>query len=365
MMKCKVCDQHFVDILKHILKNEACKAAYNVDQIMEERRLVRLDKKRKYMRKRYVDKNEEILKQKKDHYESEKQRILKDRKDYYEINHDEVREKQAAYYRRSRQRQRFRKYLLAKDVLSYLSKPQEHLFHHSNGFCQPETMKYLNHSVEYHDGVCESCKEPKAVKLAGVNRLVCTSCTNAHCGVCKAEVSPNPLLGYFHYSPDTGHKLGFLPGYCPLYSNELFGNVPATVTEVKECTICKDVIERHPEYKISLKAEKKRILVNNDCYESVDVMIYNCNLCVARRTFVCEFDLHMKSHTMDGPLVAIIAMNTTRNVKFVSPSPGHVEADDFRVFEKEFMELKCVTAVLAVFNGKRMEDYFDKHDTED
>ena len=80
MMKCKVCDQHFVDILKHILKNEACKAAYNVDHILEERKLLRLDKKRNYMRKRYVDKNEEILKQRKDHYESEKQRILKDKK---------------------------------------------------------------------------------------------------------------------------------------------------------------------------------------------------------------------------------------------------------------------------------------------
>ena len=61
-MKCKFCDQHFVDILKHILKNEACKAVYNVDHMMEERRLLRLEKKRVYMKNRYEnDKTGEII----------------------------------------------------------------------------------------------------------------------------------------------------------------------------------------------------------------------------------------------------------------------------------------------------------------
>ena len=42
---------------------------------------------------------------------------------------------------------------------------------------------------------------------------------------------------------------------------------------------------------------------------------------------------------MDGPLIAIIAMDTGRNVEFVSPSPGHVKEDNFGVFKKEFMKL--------------------------
>lgn len=216
-MKCKFCDQHFVDILKHILKNEAC----NVDHMMEERRLLRLEKKRFYMKNRFEnDKTGEILEKRRDHYEKEKNKILKYKEVYYEMNKDEVREKQAAYYSRSKsavcQRQRFRKFLLARDILSYLSKPQEHLFHHSTGFCQPETIKYLNHSVEYDDGACESCDDHKPVKLVGVNRLVCTSCHKAHCTVCKSEVSPNPLLGYLHYSPDTGHKLFLAIALCIL-----------------------------------------------------------------------------------------------------------------------------------------------------
>ena len=354
IMKCKFCDQHFVDILKHILKNEACKAVYNVDHMMEERRLLRLEKKRSYMKNRY---------------ENDKNKILKSKEVYYEMNKDEVRVKQAAYYSRSKsavcQRQRFRKFLLARDILSYLSKPQEHLFHHSSGFCQPETIKYLNHSVEYDDGACESCDDHKSVKLVGVNRLVCTSCHKAHCTVCKSEVSPNPLLGYLHYSPDTGHKLGFLPGYCPLYSNVVFENVPAIFTaEAKECKVCKDVIEMHPEYESFLKTVKKSLLVTRDRSESVDIQMYNCNICVARRRFICEFDQHMKSHTMDGPLVAIVAMDTPRNVRFVLPSPGHVEADDFVDFERQFMQLECVTAVLEVFNRGRMEDYCDEKYTE-
>ena len=91
----------------------------------------------------------------------------------------------------------------------------------------------------------------------------------------------------------------------------MFENVPAIFTaEVKECKVCKDVIEMHPEYESFLKTVKKSLLVTRDRSESVDIQMYNCNICVARKRFICEFDQHMKSHTMDGPLVAIVAMDT-------------------------------------------------------
>ena len=168
----------------------------------------------------YEEKKETILNHKKQYYKEKQEEILNKKKEYHVQNREDICKKKAASYQTSRplicQRKRFERYLTTKSTKSYLS-DQQHLYHHTEGLCQPETMTFLNHSVEFYDGLCHSCGEKTAVNIIVVNRLVCLGCKKAHCNLCKTEVSPNPEEGCFHFWPP-GYTLNFIPGYCPLYS---------------------------------------------------------------------------------------------------------------------------------------------------
>jgi hypothetical protein len=352
LLKCKFCNKEFADILKHLKKSEACTKVYDIDALVTERKMARMEKKRMYM-KLYENKN--------------KVKILEGKKEHYEKNRDLIRKQMSSYYKKSRaqvcQRQRFRKHVVPKDTLSYLTEQQEHLYHHTNGFCQPETMKYLNHSVEHYDGVCESCKIKEAIKIVGVNRQVCLSCKKAHCTICKVEVSPNPLLGYHHYSPDTGQLLNFIPGCCPLYSIYFFPDFAATNfrDNRQECKMCDEIKTSYPEYETFCEEITERRQVRNNCFEAVNVNVYTCNLCDTRTDFVCEFDHHMRCHSKYGPLIAIVALKTKVQEENKN---NHVKYEDFASFEKEFMKAEGVSAVLAVFSKRQMKDYFAEKDLE-
>ena len=204
----------------------------------------------------YDESKEKILDRKKKHYEEHKEKILENRKEHYNEKRVSIRANQAEYYKKTRsqiyQRQRFRKHFDKKNAMSYLTVHQEHLYHHTNGFCQPETMEYLNHSIEYYDGVCQFCNEKHSIKIIGVNREVCSSCNKAQCSVCNSEVSPDPEHGCLHYSPDAGGLLGFLPGYCPLYSEIYFPDFSAItwIANRKDCSICDSISVNYPEYEI-------------------------------------------------------------------------------------------------------------------
>ena len=129
------------------------------------------------------------------------------KKKYYVENKAIIKRKQLENVGRRLQYKRFRKYFHQKHSLAYFTPEQEHLFHHTRGFCQPHTMVELNHSIEYSDGKCIFCVYNTAVKIIGVNRIVCLSCNKPYCLVCSTEVDSDPGLGAIHFSPDDGTLL--------------------------------------------------------------------------------------------------------------------------------------------------------------
>ena len=252
-MKCKVCDINVREIFNHLLKSKPCQEGYDVEQIrqLHSKRQERLEKKKKWSREKYKRSKDEILKKREAKYEVNKvkkaeyyinntESIREAQAEYYSKNTERVRDAQAEYYKRSRsltcQRKRFRKHFKQENAMNYLTGHQEHLYHHTKGICQSETLKEFNHSVEYYDGLCNFCNEHEGVKLVGVNRQVCLGCNRAKCTMCDIETSPNPELGCLHYSPDMGTKLSFIPDHCPLYSirgSDLFYN-----TNQRACKLC-------------------------------------------------------------------------------------------------------------------------------
>ena len=195
-MKCDYCNKDFGDVLKHLKKSELCQTVYDMESLVNERKLIRLQKKRDCQKILYEKKRERILKQKKEYYQDNKDEIISKRQDHYKENKDEILSKRQDHYKENRveilqkkkeyyqkfkhliyQRHRFRNYIAKEEILSYRSQAQEHLYHHTNGFCQPQTMSYLNHSVDFYDGICDSCSEASAIEIIGLNRTVCLRCS--------------------------------------------------------------------------------------------------------------------------------------------------------------------------------------------
>ena len=316
-MDCKVCGVSFKDILKHLRKNEICAEEYDLSDIVLQRKLKRLEKKKIRSREKYaIEKNI-----KKEYYKVNKSSIRDKQADYKKSKKDDIKVYMARYYSKNRsqyaQKKRFLKHFKEKDAMKYITSHQEHLFLHTEGFCQPESMQSLNHSIEYYDGVCKFCTESLGVKIIGVNRQVCVNCKKAECVICKSEVSPDPEMGCFHYSPDSGRLLSFIPDYCPLYSNPFFPRFQATNhhKNQKDCKICCIIKKNYPEYEILCHLEKKSELREDMwIYEDQEMQIYSCNLCDSNFKHVCEFDLHMRSHTKHGKNVAIIAIGMSLRI---------------------------------------------------
>ena len=343
-MKCKVCAKDFKDILRHLKSSKKCQSLYDMQALKKERVMVRLSMKK-------------IANQR--HYNENKVQILNEKIKYYEDNKQTIRKKQNMSYKLSRsnvfQRRRFKKCFTRKYAMAYITKQQEHLYHHTKEFCQGETMPQLNHSIEVHNGLCNSCKEMRCIKIIGVNRLVCLNCKKAQCCICKAEVSPDPSLGYRHFSPDSGNSLGFLLGHCPLYStfptnpmNESYKTRNSRMN-LKECKICEDIKSRYPEYDLFLGTEKDLF----PCAKRVE-QLYICNLCCTSILFVCQFDLHMRNHTKFGQNVAILALNADTEEEIYRYTK-HVNESSFLLIEAELMKTNGVIAVLTVFGKKILE----------
>jgi hypothetical protein len=323
-----------------------------------------LDKRKVHYQKR----KEIILLNKRDHYKERKQEILEKRAEHYKDNKEAIRKKQAIYYIKRKQkifqRRRFHKHFDKNDALSYLTSPQEHLYHHTNGFCQTESIEFFNHRIESYDSVCKFCTQNSAVKILGVNRLVCTRCNKAQCWICKTEVSPDPRMGHLHYYTrpfsDTGLLLKSIPNYCPLYSNNLLPNSRRIEVnkKAKECRICADVKIKYPEYEVFHKSRTEL---------GIDFEIYICNICTSdtcsycvRKYFLCEFDHHMRGHTKYGQNIAIVAINSPMQTCVREKVLDHVEKTYFASIEKEIMKASGVSAVLAVYDKRRLGTVFNE-----
>ena len=310
-----------------------------MNEIIESRRIERLEKKRHHSKNRYEKNKSEILQKRAENYEENKSAILSKRADHYKSN------KKLCY-----QRLRFRKHFGEKEANNYLTSQQELLYHHCLGVCQLDTLKSFNHSVEFYDGLCSFCKKAQGVKLIGVNRQVCMNCKRGQCCICYREVNPNPEFGCFHFSPDTGHLLNFFPKYCPLYSIGSFPRYSAVNSHKHkiDCKICLLVKAEYPEYEIF--CEKKiqtRVMEDGYRYDKVELSIYSCNLCGSAFDFACEFDQHMRCHTRYGKNIAIIGLK--------SPQPldrwenDRVDEEIFSIIEDQLFKVSEISAVLVVF----------------
>ena len=352
-MKCDFCTTDFKDILRHLKKSMKCQSVYDVEALQNERNLESLENKKLKDKRLYQKNKDKILNHRKIYYENNQEKILGNKKLYYKANKATFMNKNAANYKKSKslifQRKRFKKYFIAKRAMSYITHQQEHLYFHTMDFCQPETMQYLNHSVEFDDGLCNNCNKLSCIKIIGVNRSVCTYCKKAHCFICNIEVSADPSLGYLHYSPDKCGQLDFIPGYCPLYSifPHDFASFNSKVHQ-KECKICHDIHRNYPEYEVFVEIENDSF----SCDEKSKKKVFICNFCHARKSFVCQFDLHMRNHTKYGQNIAIVALKA---IIEEIPDPRHVTETNFLLIENELMKSNGVIAVLTVFGKKYLE----------
>ena len=254
------------------------------------------------------------------------------------------------------QRLRFKRHFGEKKASQYLTSQQVHLYQHCLGICQPDTVKAFNHSVEYYDGLCKHCQEPQGVKLISVNRQVCLSCKKAQCLVCQSEVDPDPEFGCFHFSPDTGHLLGFIPEYCPLYSIGCFPGYSAinSYKNKKDCKLCSVIKGDYPEYEFFCDKESDiRVMQDGSKCEKIEIDRYTCNLCGSKFDFVCEFDLHMRSHTKFGKNIALIGLKSPQILdKWVNE---RVTEDKFLILENELFKVTGISAVLVIFRTRRLK----------
>ena len=169
-MKCKKCGKAFKDLVRHLRNSNDCQFSYDFEALSNDRKTASLARKHNYN---------------KTNYEENKERILANKKKNYKENKSKFKQRNAENYKKNKpficQRKRFKKYFKPKQAMSYINHQQEHLFFHTLGFCQPETMSYLNHSIEFEDGLCNYCDGMTCIKIIGVNRLVCLKCKRAHC----------------------------------------------------------------------------------------------------------------------------------------------------------------------------------------
>ena len=181
--------------------------------------------------------------------------------------------------------------------------------------------------------------------------------------MCDIETSPNPEFGCLHYSPDMGSKLGFIPGHCPLYSISGFPSYSflVCITNQLPCKLCKQITEDYPEYSLFGEMEKLRAS-SRSSYANVDGFVYTCNLCGSKFNFVCEFDLHMRSHSKWGKRIAIVAIGTPFGQELGNE---RVTEENFLILEKEFMKAQGISAVLAIFMKKRLESFIEKENLAD
>ena len=373
MMECKVCSNKFKDLLKHLRKSPSREKEYDVDKIVEQRRFERLEKMKARNRMKYDEEEDK----RQEYYQSNRSRIreiqakykmanrfnlkIKDAK-YKKSNRNSIKEKKAKYYSTKcnviKQKKRFYKHFKEKDARKYITSHQDHLYHHTLGICQPETMQSLNHSIEFHDGLCKFCEKPQGVKIIGVNRQVCMHCLKAQCFICNVEVSPDPEFGCFHFSPDTGSLLSFMPEYCPLYSNHNFPRY-ASLTypqNQKECQICAHIKKDYPEYELFAQLESKSILTEDGWrFEKQEIKMYTCNLCDSKYEFICEFDLHMRSHTKYGKNVAIFGLVFTPEDQIVRHK--RVSNELFSSIQDVLIKISGISAVLSVFGSNRLKSF--------
>ena len=342
MVVCKSCKKKFKDLLKHLRKSDDCQVDYDMTEVVKNSKVRRLELKKQRNSEYYTENKQSIR---------EKQAI------YKQVNKDDIKEQKAEYYNRTKglqlQKKRFYKHFTKAHALNYITSHQDHLFLHTEGECQPESIKDINHSIEHCDSKCQFCKEPQGVKIIGVNRLVCLSCKRAECTVCNCEVSPDPELGCFHYSPDSGGSLGFL-NYCPLYSNPWFPHHDALHYHKnrRDCKICRKLKEEYPEYEIFGQVETQTNARENwGILEKQDIFMYTCNLCESNFQFTCEFDLHMRNHTKYGKNIAIVGLDSRLSVD--TAPHNRVSDGNFAAVEAELMKISGVSAVLAVFGKQR------------
>ena len=229
-MKCTICGKDFKNLLKHLRKNKICESEHDVDKIVSDRRLKRLEdmkntsrkhyKKYRVTKQEYYDKNKNSIRKKQVKYKSENEfRIKTKDAQYKKVKRLIIKDKKAEYYSKNRgliaQKKRFYRHFKKEDAWKYITSHQDHLFYHTLGLCQAESIKSMNHSIEYYNGICILCNAPHGIKIIGVNRQVCMNCMKAQCVLCSSEVSPDPEFGCLHYSPDSGSLLSFCQDTVP------------------------------------------------------------------------------------------------------------------------------------------------------
>ena len=102
--------------------------------------------------------------------------------------------------------------------------------------------------------------------------------------------------------------------------------------------------------------ERKSILGEDGWrFDPQEVYLYTCNLCDSKFHYVCEFDLHMRSHTKHGKNVVIFGLVYNSEESLIS----HKRVSDsiFSVIEKELMKVSGISAVLSICGTDRLEPF--------
>ena len=114
----------------------------------------------------------------------------------------------------------------------YLTDSAFHLYYHTLGKCDLNSVVNARHSIQELKDLCDNCGE-KLYSLVGSNKLHCMhiKCGNTICSVCRKCVPADPRQDYQHFYLHSG----ILPGMCPLFKD--FDSLPyMNCSNSKPCT---------------------------------------------------------------------------------------------------------------------------------
>ena len=248
MTTCKACLKECRYILLHLKNNPTCQKDYDMLLLKKEAQETYKVKKRAEYHNNSIMREE-----KRKRYRLKQEQVKVRRRIRYEENHEKEEERERARYRESletREHEKLynRKYhqanrnkILPKmKMYDNINKPRRaainklkkqiqsyqrhwfttdeafHLYHHSVGKCDQNTVFSGRHSIQQSNEVCKTCASP-AYKLSSCNKVQCvrSSCGMTHCYKCQIKVSSNPLKDFEHFYLN----IALMPGMCPLFED--------------------------------------------------------------------------------------------------------------------------------------------------
>ena len=253
MEKCRKCQKVVKFILSHLKKSSECSKSYDMLSIIKRSKDAYKEKKRE----KYESQKEEIKQKRRDRYknnaEHEKQKRMdryednaehekQKRRDHYKDNAEYEKQYNKNYHRLNREvilpkmREYNKSYRPIRSAVNkfkkrivetpdgfghcynrwYLEKAAFHMYYHTLGICDINTVVHAKHRIAELSEKCTACDD-RLYAIAGQNKLNCMNveCRQTICRLCMRIVSADPQEDFKHFYIHSG----IMPGMCPLFED--------------------------------------------------------------------------------------------------------------------------------------------------